>query len=79
MKIQTSEIMGRRNNKEAVSTLNPMITELSFTEMLRAPEEKNQKDNSRNEGRSPKATHRESERIKGVNGWNEDINTNYKQ
>ena len=40
MKIQTSEIMGRRNNKEAVSTPNSMITELSFTEMLRALEEK---------------------------------------
>ena len=40
MKIQTSEIMGRRDNKKAVSTPNPMITELSFTEMLRASEEK---------------------------------------
>ena len=42
MKIQTSEIMGRRNNKEAMSTPNPMITEPRFTEMLRASEEKSE-------------------------------------
>ena len=38
MKIQTSEIMGRKNNKEAMSTQNPRITESDNTEMLKSPE-----------------------------------------
>ena len=39
MKIQTSEIMGRRNNKKAMNTHNPTITEPGITEMLRSSEE----------------------------------------